>query len=291
MKEIRVLLTGANGQLGQTISHRWSNIPEIRLFQTDVDELDICDPLSVEQAFKQFKPHFCINAAAYTAVDRAETEKHAAFEINGSASGHIARNCARHHTTLLHISTDYVYDSWPTKFLTETAPTLPKSQYGKSKLLGEQLIINTLDTYYIFRISWLYAESGNNFVKTILRLSQTRPEIQVVDDQFGSPTYAGDLAELLDYLILHSNKGPMPPYGIYNFSNSGITSWYGFAAKILELSGKQQFPLKRISTRDFGAAAPRPCNSKMSKKKLLSHFDIRLKKWEISLEECISRMS
>lgn len=290
MKNVRILLTGAKGQLGQSITERWINTPQIELLATDIEELDICDPIALDQVFSKFKPDFCLNAAAYTAVDSAENEKDKAIAINAQAVKNLCIACKDHDTTLLHVSSDYVYDSWPVKLLTESAPTRPKSIYGQSKLLGDQLIINQLEKYYIFRTSWLYSEYGNNFVKTILRLSQSRPEIQVVDDQYGSPTYAGDLAEVLKYLVLAGKTHGFPPYGVYNFSNEGFTNWFEFASKILELSGKSGFPLKRISTKAFGALAPRPYNSKMNKKKFLEHFDFPLRDWKNSLQECIQAL-
>jgi dTDP-4-dehydrorhamnose reductase len=291
MSVVRILLTGAKGQLGQTLTTRWKSFQGIQVFPTDLEDLNICDPQSVKAAFDRIRPDFCINAAAYTAVDKAETEKELAFEINGRALGLLSSACLEHGTTLLHISSDYVYHSWPKKLLTENSPATPKSEYGKSKLLGDQLIIKQLSKYYIFRTSWLYSEFGNNFVKTIIRLSQTRPEIQVVDDQYGSPTYSGDLAQAIEYVVLNAGKQIVPPYGIYNFSNEGFTTWYDFALKILEISGKNPNSLKRISTKDFGAAAPRPYNSKMSKKKFLTHFSLPLENWKVSLDTCIQRLS
>ncbi|HRQ29371.1 MAG TPA: dTDP-4-dehydrorhamnose reductase [Saprospiraceae bacterium] len=288
---MRILLTGAKGQLGQSITNRWKNNLQIELLATDIEELDICDPIALQQEFSKFKPDFCLNGAAYTAVDKAEIEQEKAMAINAQAVKNLCIACKEHNTTLLHISSDYVYDSWPVKLLTESAPTRPKSIYGQSKLLGDQLIINQLVKYYIFRTSWLYSEYGNNFVKTILRLSQSRPEIQVVDDQFGSPTYAGDLAEALKYLVLAQKAHHVPPFGVYNFSNDGFTNWFDFACNILEFAGKSGFPLKRISTKSFGSPAPRPYNSKMSKKKFLQHFNFPLKDWKVSLRECIDSLT
>lgn len=291
MSVVRILLTGAKGQLGQTITNRWINVPGIQLFPTDLEDLNICDPNSVKAAFDHIQPDFCINAAAYTAVDKAESEKASAHEINGLALELLCSACLKHNTTLLHISSDYVYDSWPKKLLTENAPTSPKSEYGKSKLLGDQLIIKQLSKYFIFRTSWLYSEFGNNFVKTIIRISQTRPKIQVVDDQYGSPTYSGDLAQAIEYVVLNAGKHTMPPYGIYNFSNDGFTTWYDFATQILEFTGKKTQILQRISSKEFGAAAPRPYNSKMSKKKFMTHFRLPLIHWKDSLASCIQRLS
>lgn len=291
MKNVRILLTGAKGQLGQSITDRWENDPQIELLATDIEALDICDPIALEQAFSKFKPDFCLNGAAYTAVDLAENEQEKAMTINAQAVKNLCIACKSHNTTLLHISSDYVYDSWPVKLLTESAPTRPKSIYGQSKLLGDQLIINHLENYFIFRTSWLYSEYGNNFVKTILRLSQSRPEIQVVDDQYGSPTYAGDLAEALKYLVLAGKTRDFPPFGIYNFSNEGFTNWFEFASNILKFAGKTGFPLKRISTKAFGSPAPRPTNSKMSKKKFQKHFNFPLRDWKESLSECIQALT
>lgn len=269
----RVLVTGANGQLGKSIHRIAKDYPELKFVFTDVAELDITNGEAVDAFFQSNKIAYCINCAAYTAVDKAEEAVDKAFLINAKAVKNLAESCRNSGTVLIHISTDFVFDgSKRTPYVEEDTPN-PLSVYGKSKLKGEQFIQEILDRHFIVRTSWLYSEYGNNFVKTMLRLAETRDEISVVNDQIGSPTYAGDLASFLLEII---NK-PSKDYGIYHYSNEGSLSWYDFAVEIFK-QHKKAVRVVPIPTSAYPTAAKRPAYSVMSKSKIKKSLN-----WEVSL--------
>ena len=280
-----MLITGSEGQLGQSIRKFQFDFPEFIFIFTDVNELDITDENAVTFFFNNWKPDICINAAAYTSVDKAESEKEICTKINQDGPKNLALSCEKYHCKLIHISTDYVYDCCDSDILNENSPTKPKSHYANSKLAGEQEIKKILAQYIIVRTSWLYSEYGNNFVKTIIKLAGEHKKLKIVNDQIGSPTYAGDLALAILKIAGQSNLN----YGIFNYSNEGFISWYDFAKEIIRLK-KLKCEIVPISTKEYPTPAARPKNSRLSKKKIEHDFSITIPRWEKSLELCLERI-
>lgn len=270
-----ILVTGANGQLGKSIHRNSSNYPELKIVFTDVEELDITKTEEVNAFFENHAFDYCINCAAYTAVDKAEEEVDKAFLINAKAAKNLAQACQTSEAVLIHISTDFVFDGSKRTPYTEEDTATPLSVYGKSKLQGEEYIQEIWNKHFILRTSWLYSEYGNNFVKTMLRLAETRDEISVVNDQIGSPTYAGDLASFLLEII---NK-PSKDYGIYHYSNEGSISWYDFAAEIFK-QHKTAVRVVPIPTSAYPTAAKRPEYSVMDLSKVKTIFGSTIPLWQ-----------
>ena len=283
-KNYKILVTGANGQLGKCIFDVKDKFPAFTFLFTDIEELDITDKKSVFAIFEDFKPDFCINCAAYTAVDKAESEKEICTRINKTGPGNLALACDHFETTLIHISTDYVYHVNGNEIITEESELNPKSHYAVSKLEGENEVVNILQKHIIIRTSWLYSEYGHNFVKTILKLAVEKPQISVVDDQIGSPTYAGDLAMAICEIIKNE-----PKYGVFNYSNEGFISWYDFAKEIIQHSGCGCRVIP-ISSDQYSAPAPRPGNSRLSKEKIKLAFQISIPYWKDSLITCLRKI-
>ena len=279
----RVLVTGANGQLGKSIKRISSNFKELKFVFTDVDELDITNSKEVNTHFASNKIEYCINCAAYTAVDKAEEEFDKAFLINATAVKNLAEACKTSGTVLIHVSTDFVFDGTKSTPYTEEDTPNPISVYGKSKLKGEEYIQETLDSYFIVRTSWLYSEYGNNFVKTMLRLAETRKQISVVNDQIGSPTYAGDLAEFILKIVSSESTA----YGLYHYSNLGEISWYDFAVEIFRQFGKE-IDVQPIKTKDYPTAAKRPKFSVL-KFSLNSNCDLKQCYWKTPLKAFLKK--
>ena len=279
-----VLVTGASGQLGQAIQFIAKNHSEIKFVFCSSSELDISNKENCQTVFQNTKPDFCINAAAYTAVDKAESERNKAELINVLGSKNIAEACNNFDVKLIHISTDFVFDGSNDKPYTETQITNPKGVYGQTKLDGEKAIQQVFSKYYIIRTSWVYSQFGNNFMKTMLRLASERTALSVVNDQIGTPTNAVDLAEALVQIILSNNQQPTTNnYGIYNFSNEGECSWYDFAKKIFEINNVS-IDLSAIPTEQFPSPAQRPKYSVLDKSKIKTTFGIAIKTWEESLK-------
>jgi dTDP-4-dehydrorhamnose reductase len=282
-----VLVTGAGGQLGQSIQFIAENFPQIQFVFCSSSDLDITNLENCEQVFTESKPDFCINAAAYTAVDKAETETEKAHSINVIGSINLAEVCKKFKTTLVHISTDFVFDGSKMQPYSEKDPTNPKSVYGQTKLDGEKAIQEILNEYFIIRTSWVYSQFGNNFMKTMLRLGRERTSLSIVNDQIGTPTYAVDLAEVLIKIILFSSlsfgEGRGEAYGTYNFSNEGQCSWFDFAKKILEIN-QINIDLQPIPTTAYPTPAERPKYSVLDKSKIKSTFGVTIKSWEASLQ-------
>ncbi|CAA9488658.1 MAG: dTDP-4-dehydrorhamnose reductase [uncultured Segetibacter sp.] len=249
---------------------------------TDVAELDITNAEKVAAYFDRYKPAICINAAAYTAVDKAETERELALKINADAVGNLADNCNKMNTTFIHISTDYIFDGTATTPYGEDHPVNPVNFYGESKRKGEEIALEKHPSAIVLRTSWVYSFFGNNFVKTMLRLMKERESINVVNDQFGSPTYAADLAAA----IMHIASRAKDKGGIYHFSNEGVISWFDFAVAIRELSGLSCI-VKPMGTSGYPTSAKRPAYSVMNKEKIRSTFGIELRDWKDSLKQCI----
>ena len=283
--KIKVLVTGSNGQLGQSLQKIQNDFPGIQFLFTDIGELDITDSEAVASYFRSNRPDYCINTAAYTAVDKAESEKDICMSVNLHGPENLALACLESDCSLIHISTDYVYDCCGEDSISEDFPTTPKSWYGTSKLAGEQAIMKILEKHIIIRTSWLYSEFGSNFVKTMIRLCSERDEIRVVNDQTGSPSYAAELAQVL-LNILSAEK---IIYGIYNYSNEGFTTWYDFAREIFRITG-QKCTVIPVSSADYPTAALRPKNSRISKEKIKNTYNIEIQDWKVSLENCISQL-
>ncbi len=283
---MKVLVTGAKGQLGRSIQKITDQYPEMEFIFTDIEELDITNKAEVITFFDKYKPDFCINTAAYTNVDNAETEQETNYKVNVTGPENLAIACRNNGTKLIHISSDYVYNNDSDEIMTEKHKNIPKGEYAKSKLEGENSIKNIFSDFYIIRTSWLYSEFGNNFVKTIIRLCKEKKELNVVNDQIGSPTYATDLA----YAIIKIIKSKKDLFGIYNFSNEGFVSWYDFAKKIIEIKGLD-CKIIPIPTTDYPTPAPRPENSRMSKRKIKEIFAIQINNWEKSLIQCLALLN
>ena len=229
-KKLKILITGANGQLGLCLKDISVEYPSYIFDFKTSKQLDITNRNQVSTLFQNENYDYCINCAAYTAVDKAESEKEQAFLVNGEALKYLSEACKSNNTVLIHISTDFVFDGTKDSPYTEEDQPNPINIYGASKLKGEQYVQNILTNYFIIRTSWVYSEHGNNFVKTMLRLANEKDEISVVNDQIGSPTYAGDLAQFTMCFIKNNSKS----YGIKNFSNDGTISWYDFAVEIFK---------------------------------------------------------
>ena len=260
---MKILITGANGMLAKAVKDEFKNE---ELICTDVAELDITDIVAVEKYVQNVKPDFIINCAAYTAVDKAEEQKELAYKINAIGPKNLAIASKKNNATLIHISTDYVFggNKPVEENYSENDEKNPQTVYGSTKLEGEKFVEENCSKYYIFRTAWLYGE-GNNFVRTMIKLSQDHNEVSVVNDQHGSPTYAVDLANIIHQAILKNI-----PYGIYNTTNLGYTTWYDFTKKIFEIK-KINCNVKPVTSEEFPRPAKRPTNSKMSKDKLLKN--------------------
>ena len=280
-----VLVTGASGQLGQAIKSIANQYLEIDFKFYNSSELNIVDLEQCESIFYKAQPDFCINAAAYTAVDKAESEPEKARLINVTGAENLAKICKQFHTVLLHISTDFIFDGTSSKpYIEEDIPN-PTGVYGQTKLEGEKAIQAILEKYFIIRTSWVYSEFGTNFMKTMLRLGNERDSISVVNDQIGTPTNAVDLAEVLMKIITSCHAEVISPsdYGIYNFSNEGKCSWYDFAKKIFEIN-KIEIDLQAIPTSAYPTLAKRPCYSVLDKSKIKKVFGVEVLDWEESLK-------
>ncbi|WP_445730712.1 dTDP-4-dehydrorhamnose reductase [Mariniflexile sp.] len=279
-----ILVTGSNGQLGICLKDIAEN--DLNILYTDYQELDICDLNKVTQFFQSHsKIDYCINCAAYTAVDKAEEDYDKAYQINAMGAKNLALACKSKHTTLIHVSTDFVFDGLKTEAYSETDETKPVNVYGKTKLKGEIEIKQILKTHFILRTSWLYSEHGNNFMKTMLRLSKDRNKISVVSDQIGTPTYAGDLAKVIFHIINIESQN----YGLYHYSNLGEISWFDFAKAIFKES-KIDVELLPIKTKDYPTLAKRPVYSVLDKSKIIKTFNVEIPYWKNSLKKSLFRL-
>lgn len=279
---MNVLVTGGNGQLASCIKDVAVKYSGIKFIYTDYQDLDICDLNQVQLFFGDTKIDYCINCAAYTAVDKAETEVDKAFDINANGAKNLALACNESGVILIHISTDFVFDGTKTEPYVETDVANPISVYGASKLQGELEIQSVLEEYFILRTSWLYSEHGNNFMKTMLRLAETRYEIGVVSDQIGTPTYAGDLAEVIVKII---NEG-IKKFGVYHYSNEGAISWYDFARAIFEESNID-IKVNAIKAEEYPTLAKRPVFSVLNTSKIEKKIITYCYSWKDSLVKAI----
>lgn len=282
----RIIVTGANGQLGSELSDIAGNYPQFAFIFTGRDKVNLGDNEQLTAFFELHKPAYFINCGAYTAVDKAESDKETALTVNATAVGYIAALCKQYNTKLVQISTDYVFDGNGTSPYTEDQPTDPVNYYGYSKEQGEKLALQNNDETIIIRTSWVYSTYGANFVKTMIKLMSQRPEINVVGDQVGSPTYAADLAQaIMD--VITSNAGFVT--GIYHYSNGGVISWYDFAVAIKEAK-QLSSTVNSIPTSGYPTPAKRPAYSVMSKDKIANTFNLTIKDWKESLHTCLSKM-
>ena len=285
MNNNHIVVTGANGQVGQSIRLLSDLYPDVKFSFLTKDDLSISDKSSLNLFFQSQKPTILINCAAYTAVDKAETEQDLALDINSTAVETLAGICKEFNTRFVHISTDYVFDGNASSPYKESDPTNPVNFYGFTKLQGEKLALAVNPDSVIVRTSWVYAPYGKNFVKTMLKLMQDRTELNVVGDQFGSPTYAPDLAEALLKIAFSNHIIP----GVYHFSNDGIISWFDFATAIAEIS-HSSCKVNAITTAQYPTPAKRPSYSGLNKSKIQSNYSIQLKPWRDSLRDCIQML-
>ena len=287
---VKILLIGADGQLGQEVLNQLNALAGLEVTPTTLASLDITDAHKLKDRILSDTFDFLINCTAYTAVDKAETEAGLAETINADAIHTIGEVAAQHNTKVIHISTDYVFDGKAYLPYTEEAPTHPDSIYGKTKLKGEQKLLNSNSQSIIIRTSWLYSQNGNNFVKTMLRLGKERDVLKVVADQIGTPTYAVDLAQLICHIITSdtSNQISFKP-GIYHYSNEGIASWYDFTINIFQMT-HIDCKVMPITSKEFPTAAPRPYYSVLNKSKIKDTYKIEIPHWQTSLKKCLSTM-
>lgn len=282
---ITILVTGGDGQLGSALRLASAESHHRYIF-TDIKELDITSAEAVGELFSREKIDIVVNCAAYTAVDLAEEQEDTADKINHKAAALLAEVCAQHNATLIHISTDYIFSGDSRRAYTEDDTPAPLNAYGRTKLSGERAVTKSGCKSIILRTSWLYSEFGKNFVKTMRNLTATHKEIKVVADQFGTPTYAGDLAEAIVQII---EGGKYDKCGIYNYSNLGECSWYDFAVEIARKSGNDNCKITPCTTADYPTKAMRPRYSVLDKSKFVATFGIKIPAWQESLAECIKK--
>lgn len=284
-----ILVTGANGQLGRELRNIAPLFTDFSFHFTDVEELDISREPNVAEYIDKVKARIVINCAAYTAVDRAETDVEAARSVNALAARNLAHAALCAGARLIHVSTDYVFDGTANRPVNESAPVNPLSVYGKTKLEGEEMIRASDCTSCIVRTSWLYSAYGNNFVKTMLRVGSERPEVRVVFDQTGTPTLATDLALALVALCSYIEALPQGQCSLFHYSNEGVCSWYDFAHAIFSLC-KLPARLIPILSSEYPVPAPRPAFSVLDKSFIKSELGISVPHWRDSLQVCLSGM-
>ncbi len=280
---MKVLVTGVKGQLGYDVVKELEE-RNIEAIGVDIEEMDITDSESVQQVIKGVCPDAVIHCAAYTAVDAAEDNADICTKVNVDGTRNIAQVCKELDIKMLYISTDYVFDGKGERAWEPEDERNPQSVYGQTKCDGELAVQELLDKYFIVRIAWVFGINGKNFVKTMLKLAETRNSLTVVDDQFGSPTYTYDLAKLLADMIVTDK------YGIYHATNEGICSWYEFACEIFRAAGVEM-EVKSVSTAEYGAKAARPANSRMSKEKLVENGFSKMPPWQDALKRYLEELS
>ncbi|MEZ2339285.1 dTDP-4-dehydrorhamnose reductase [Mucilaginibacter sp. RCC_168] len=281
-----IVVFGASGQLGQCLKKVSTEKGVDFIIFPPETEANILDTDAISKVFEQYKPAYVINCAAYTAVDKAEDDVDMARKINKTGAANLAQACKQYGAILVHTSTDFVFKGDKPYPLVETDIADPISIYGLTKLEGEQDVVNLLPRHFIIRTSWLYSEYGNNFVKTMLKLGAERDELKIIADQVGTPTYAIDLAAAILDIITSGSES----FGIYHYSNEGVTSWYDFAKGIFDLSGTQvkTYPIR---TSEYPTRATRPAFSVMDKAKIKTTFNIQIPYWRDSLITCLERLS
>ena len=282
---MNILVTGCNGQLGNEMQLLEKLHPEHTYFNTDVAELDITNREAIEQFVGDNAIDGIVNCAAYTAVDKAEENQEFCHLLNADAPGFLAEIIEKRGGWMIQVSTDYVFDGTNHKPYVETDPVCPNSTYGRTKLAGEQAVLNNCKKSMIIRTAWLYSTFGNNFVKTMIRLGREKAELGVIFDQIGTPTYARDLAQVIMTAI---HKGIVP--GIYHFSNEGVISWYDFTKAIHRIAGITTCHVRPLHTSEYPTPAARPHYSVLDKTKIKQTYGIEVPYWEESLRECIAKL-
>jgi dTDP-4-dehydrorhamnose reductase len=296
MRAMRILVTGAQGQLARALVDCAPLHPNLNVVALGRPELDLRDETSIARAVAAVAPGLVVNAAAYTAVDKAESDIDAAFAVNGKGAGAVARAAAAHGCPVIHVSTDYVFDGRaPAPYLETDAPN-PNGVYGRSKLAGEAVVAFANPRHVILRTAWVYGAHGHNFLKTILRLARERPELAVVADQHGNPTYAPHLARIILAIAARLADGaPREAWGVFHAAGSGATTWHGFAAAIVAAGSRlglvPQVPVHPIPTDAYPTPARRPANSRLDCGKLDRVWGLRLPEWPHGLEECIAKLA
>ncbi|RFZ82317.1 dTDP-4-dehydrorhamnose reductase [Mucilaginibacter terrenus] len=280
------IVFGASGQLGQCFKRISAEMNLDIFIFPDETEGNILDVEGLERLFQFHRPVYAINCAAYTAVDKAETDVELATKVNVEGAKNIADLCSKFNVTLIQVSTDFVFKGDKASPLKEEDEASPISVYGQTKLDGERAVIEATDKYFIIRTAWLYSEFANNFVKTMLKLASTRNELKVIADQAGTPTYAIDLAECIISIITSGSTA----YGIYHYSNEGIASWYDFTKAIFDLSDISTRVIP-IPTSEYPTPAVRPAYSVMDKTKIKTTFGLQIPYWRESLKTCLSKIN
>jgi dTDP-4-dehydrorhamnose reductase len=288
----KILVTGSNGQLGKELQQLAPSFPQYEFVFLSREDLPLQNFELIRTTFHIHHPQYVINCAAYTAVDKAESEKVLAFQVNGEAVGVLAAICRENNCLFIHISTDYVFDGTAISPYLENSPTNPQGVYGASKLEGERQAILYNSKAIIIRTSWVYSEFGKNFVKTMLKLMIEKDELNVVNDQVGSPTYAADLAEVVMLVVEKKGEGNVEGEvgGIYHYSNEGEISWFDFAVAIKEISGSS-CKINPITTDQYPTPAKRPAYSVLDKSKIRQVFGVQLKEWKESLKMCLKKLT
>lgn len=282
---MNILITGCNGQLGNEMQLLEKENPQHTYFNTDVAELDITDQAAIEKMVMDHAIDGIVNCAAYTAVDKAEDNQELCRKLNSLAPGYLAAAIAKRGGWMIQISTDYVFDGTNHTPYTEEAPTCPNSVYGVTKLEGEQAAQKACEKTMVIRTAWLYSTFGNNFVKTMIRLGKEKPELGVIFDQIGTPTYAHDLAVAIFAAV---NQGVVP--GVYHFSNEGVISWYDFTKAIHRIAGITTCHVRPLHTSEYPTPASRPHYSVLDKTKIKTVYGIEVPYWEESLEVCVRKL-
>lgn len=291
---MRILVAGKQGQLAQALAEAAGAHSDIEVVAAGREAFDICDAASVARIFSSVDPALVINAAAYTAVDKAETEEAQAFVLNRDAPGLLAHEAARRDIPIIHVSTDYVYDGRKPEPYVENDPVGPVGVYGHSKLAGEAAVRDANPKHLILRTAWVFSPTGHNFVKTMLDLAATRDRLNVVDDQFGNPTYAPHLATAI--LKLAGQLGADPQqvsWGTYHLAGTGTTTWCGLAREVFQCSaaiGGPAAEVSPISTEDYPTPAQRPANSQLDCGKIQSAFGIEMPNWQMGVEDCVTQL-
>ncbi len=293
MNKISILISGANGQVGQELSFLQTQFEQFDCTILDRKTLDISNKGHIDAVFAKKKFDYVVNTAAYTAVDKAEIEVDLAESNNAFAVEYLAKACQKSNAVLIHLSTDYVYHGSQNTPFIETDAVNPQSVYAATKLKGEELAMQYCPQTMVIRTSWVYSSVGNNFVKTMLRLGAERPELSIVFDQIGTPTYARDLANAIFEIIDKTSKNAelkSNMYGVFHYSNEGVTSWYDFAKTIFELE-KINVKVNPITSAQFPTPAKRPTFSVLNKTKIKTTFGIEIPYWKDSLVECLGLLS
>ncbi|MEZ9576855.1 MULTISPECIES: dTDP-4-dehydrorhamnose reductase [unclassified Vibrio] len=285
---MRILITGCHGQVGSSLTEQLASHENTEVLALDREHLDITSQDAVNAAVAEFKPSIIINAAAHTAVDKAEEEVDLSYAINRDGPKYLAQAAQSVGAAILHISTDYVFEGNNAGEYVETDATNPQGVYGESKLAGEIAVAQACDKHIILRTAWVFGESGNNFVKTMLRLGENRDALSIVGDQFGGPTYAGDIANTLIQIAQKIILGDTVDYGVYHYSGLPHVSWFDFADTIFDIAVKQGVlankpSLTSITTDQYPTPAKRPSNSRLSTEKITLGFSVKASDWKAAL--------